>query len=124
MSQNTEKPQQGAPAVQTTDLVEILPDMGGGILLAQLEKALSDAAINTLIYGDKGKTAKVSLEFSFSRIGESSQVAVRHTVTSTIPTKRGKSSELATTETAMHVGPRGRLSHYSQEQPPLFDAQG
>jgi len=95
---------------QTTNLLEILPDLQAGVFVSQIEHALSDAALNICVYGEKGKKAKVSIEFELSRIGESNQVAVAHTVGYSYPTKRGKKSETATTETPMHVGPRGRLT--------------
>lgn len=95
---------------QTTNLLDILPDLQAGVFLSQIEQALSDAALNICVHGDKGKKAKVNVEFELSRIGESNQVAVAHTVAFTYPTKRGKKSETATTETPMHVGPRGRMT--------------
>lgn len=109
---NTASKSNGVTSItkQTTNLLEILPDLQAGVFLSQIEQALTDAALNICVHGEKGKKAKVTVEFDLSRIGESNQVAVAHTVSFTYPTKRGKKSETATTETPMHVGQRGRLT--------------
>lgn len=108
-------------AKKTTNLLDILPDLFGGVFLAQIEAALSDAALGAVVWGEKGKKAKVTIDFDLSRIGESMQVAVKHSVSYSYPTKRGKKAETSTTETPMHVGPRGRLTLMpEQEQGGLF----
>lgn len=108
-------------AKTTTDLLDILPDLFGGVFLGQIEHALSDAALGVVSWGDKGKSGKVTVEFTLNRIGETNQVAVKHSVAFAYPTKRGKKSETSITETPMHVGPRGRLTLMPQaEQGGLF----
>lgn len=111
------------PAKQTTDLLDILPDLFAGVFLGQIETALSDAALAVVSWGDKGKKGKVTIDFDLSRIGETNQVAVKHSVSYSYPTKRGKKSETTTTETPMHVGARGRMTLLPQaEQGGLFNA--
>ena len=93
-----------------TDFIDLLPDLFAGVFLGQIEAALSDAALGAVTWGDKGKKATVSISFDLTRIGETNQVAVKHSISYNYPTKRGKKSETSTTETPMHVGPRGRLT--------------
>ncbi len=110
------------PSKQTTNFLDILPDLFAGVFLGQIDQALSDAALGVVSWGDKGKKGKVTVEFDLSRIGETNQVAVKHSIAYVYPTKRGKKSETSTTETPMHVGPRGRLTLLPQaEQGGLFN---
>lgn len=95
---------------ETFDFTQALADMDGGVLLAKLSRAVQETARGTAEHGEKGKTGKVTLELVFSRIGESNQVDVTHTVTYAKPTRRGKATETDKTSTPFHVTGRGHLS--------------
>jgi hypothetical protein len=94
----------------STNFAELLGDLNAGVFLQQIDRAFSDVSLGTVTNGDKGKKGKVVLTFSFARIGESNQVALAHTIEYQQPTKRGRKSETATTETPLHVGRGGRLT--------------
>jgi hypothetical protein len=91
-------------------LLAMLPDLNGGKFLGKVDTALISTALATIACGEKGKTGKVTLEFTLSRIGESNQVRLEHAVTMTQPTARGKRSETDCTETPLHVGRDGKLT--------------
>lgn len=111
-------------AKHTTNMLDILPDLFAGVFLGQIDRAMSEAAIGVVAWGDKGKTGKVTIEFNMARIGETNQVNVKHSLTYSYPTRRGKKSETSATETPMHVGPRGRLTLMPQsEQHGLFKSE-
>ncbi len=99
-----------------TDFAEMLGELNGGVFLQQAGRALSDVALGTVANGDGKKKGKVNISFEFSRIGESSQVEIKHTLSYVKPTSRGKSSEDATTTTPMHVGRGGRLTITPESQ--------
>lgn len=94
----------------TTNLAEVLDDLNGGVFAEQVGRALSDVAMGVVNNGDKKRGGKVTITFDMIRIGESTQVAVKHKLAFTKPTSRGKSSEESTTETPMHVGRGGKLT--------------
>lgn len=100
----------------TTNLAEVLADLNGGVFEQQVGRAISEVALGVVTHGDKGKKGKVTVTFDFARIGESTQVAVKHTLAYTRPTSRGKSSEDTTTETPMHVGRGGKLTLVPESQ--------
>lgn len=103
-------------AQKPTNLAEILDDLNGGIFAEQVGHALSDVAIGTVANGDKGKKGKVVITFDLSRIGESSQVAVKHTLSWVRPTGKGKRSEETTNETPMYVASNGRMTLVPETQ--------
>lgn len=94
----------------TTNLAEVLEDLNGGVFAQQVGRAFSDVALGVVTNGDRRRGGKVTITFDMTRIGESTQVAVKHTLSFTKPTSRGKASEESTTETPMHVGRGGKLS--------------
>lgn len=102
-----------------TDLNEFFDELNCGVTRQQLERALSDVALGVVTHGDKGKKGKVVLTFDMSRIGESTQVSLKHRLEYRAPTARGKRTEDVTTETPMHVGRNGKLSLMPDNQPDL-----
>jgi hypothetical protein len=99
-----------------TDFVELLGELNAGVFVQQINAALSDVALGTALYGDKGKCGEVTIKLKLQRIGESSQVAMKHTLNFSKPTTRGKASEEATTETPLYVHRGGRLAVMPEEQ--------
>lgn len=111
----TDAPRSAAP-LPKTDFVELVGELNAGVFLQQINAALSDVALSTALYGDKGKTGEVTLKFKLRRIGESTQVAMMHTLSFSKPTTRGKASEDATTETPLYVHRGGKLAVMPEEQ--------
>lgn len=91
-------------------LLDLLPDLNGGVFLQKADAAMQAAARSSVDFGEKGKAGRVVLEFTFERIGESSQVRMTHSVEITQPTPKGKRSESDKTETAVYVGREGKLT--------------
>lgn len=104
-----------------TDVQTMLEDLDAGVFLEKLAHAFSAVAGNVV---DTGKAGEVTLKFSISQIGSGYQVNIKHRLTYTMPTKRGKSAEEDTTETLMHVGSKGKLSLFPENQTQLFTKQG
>jgi len=102
--------------IPKTDFRELLTELNAGIFEQQINAALSDVALGTALHGDKGKTGEVTIKLKLQRIGESSQVAMKHTLSFSKPTPRGKATEEATTETPLYVCRGGKLSVMPEEQ--------
>lgn len=100
--------------------LQMVGELNGGTFLEQIVTAFKATALGTVVHGDKGKKGEVTIKFSMSRIGETTQVAVRHTLDFTQPTSRGKRSETGTTETPLYVGRTGVLTVLPDTQQPLF----
>lgn len=100
----------GRQPTTTTNLAEVLDDLNGGVFAEQVGRALSDVALGVVNNGDKKRGGKVTITFDMSRIGESTQVAVKHTLAFSKPTSRGKAGEESSGETPMHVGRGGKLT--------------
>lgn len=92
---------------RTYDFSQTLADLDAGVFLEKISRALKDTAIGVVANGKKGK---VVIELSLAQIGESSQIAMSHKLKYDRPTKRGKTCEEDTTETALYVSPRVGLS--------------
>lgn len=94
----------------TYDFGQTLADLDAGIFLQKISQAVKDTAIGVVAHGDNGKKGEVTIKLTLARIGESSQVAMSHTLKFSRPTKRGRVQEEDTTETALYVSPRVGLS--------------
>ena len=95
---------------KTTNLNDFMGELGAGVFQAKIEHCLSEAALNTILHGSGNKKGKVTMEFTFTQIGENDQVVVSHKLVSSTPTKRGKRVEEDLTDTPMFVGKYGVLS--------------
>lgn len=93
-----------------TNVNEFLGELNAGILIGQLGLTLSEAALATVLHGKGNKKGKVTVEFSFSQIGENDQVVVSAKLSKSVPTQRGKKSEENVTDTPMFVGKGGVLT--------------
>lgn len=92
-----------------TQISEILPELNAGVFEGQINRALSDIAMNVLAHGKKGE---LTIKLKLSQIGDSNQVKVTHALTSVCPTKRGRVTEETAQETPLHVGSGGKLMLY------------
>lgn len=104
----------------TYSFVATLPDLDAGVFEQKVSSAVKDVALGTVLYGDKGKKGKVTIELTLSRIGDSNQVNVDHRVLKVQPTKRGKLTEEDTTSTALYVGNSGAVSVIPNTQGQLW----
>ena len=99
------------------DITEIISELDAGVFSGKISRALADTALSVTTHGREGK---VVIELKLKQIGESSQVNIAHKIKYNRPTHRGKISEEDTTETAMHVGPKGALSIFPENQLDAF----
>lgn len=104
-----------------TDVTKFIADLDGGLFEEKLSHALSNVAGAVCTLGSQGE---VSVKFTFKQIGSGHQVSVAHKLVFSVPTKRGKLSEEDTTETPMHVGRRGKLSLFPEDQIDMFNRKG
>jgi hypothetical protein len=87
-----------APA---TDFATLLADLGGGAFEQQINRAITDVALNVVTHSKKGQ---VTITLDMARIGDSNQMAISHKLAFTQPTSRGKRSEDTSGDTPVHVG--------------------
>lgn len=93
-----------------TNFSDFMSEQNAGITLEKIEHILSEAALATILHGVGSKKGKVTLDFSFQRVGDGDQVIVSTKINANIPTKRGKKSEEDTTDTPMFVGKGGEVT--------------
>lgn len=91
----------------------LLGDIDGGVFEAKALMALKEAAMRVVETGKKGK---VTIELSFSRISESSQVSVGAKLKADTPKSKGRIIEEDEVDTPMYVGVKGNLSAFPQHQ--------
>lgn len=104
----------------STDVQTFISDLDGGIFEEKLSRILSDVAAAVI---DHDRQGEVTIKMTLKRIGTSHQVAVKHKLTYKRPTAKGSIVEDNTTETPMHVGPRGALTLFPPDQTDLFVKQ-
>ncbi len=97
----------------STNLQELLPDLDGGVFEQKISTMLSEVALGVVTHGRQGK---VTVEFDMKQIGETQQVAMKHTLKYQKPTKRGKATEEDSTETPLYVANNGDLALFHHDQ--------
>ena len=100
-----------------TDTTEFLNELNGGVFASQIGAALSEVAAGVV---DHDKAGKLVITLDLSRIGETSQVKIKHKLDYKVPTKRGTRSENATLDTPMHVGTGGKITLFAERHDQLF----
>lgn len=105
---------------KNTNFADLLADLHGGVLAEKINRALSEVALGVCYSDARKPQGEVVLKMVLTPIGDSAQVAMSHSLSFVCPTARGKRSETETTETPLHVGPRGRLTAYPENQENLF----
>lgn len=100
-----------------TDTAAFLEELNGGAFASQIGHALSEVAAGVV---DHGTAGKLVITLDFSRIGESSQVKIKHKLDYKVPTKRGTRSENTTLDTPMHVGTGGNITLFAEKHDQLF----
>lgn len=104
----------------TTEIQQFVSDLNGGVLEQQLSQALSDVASGVVLHG---KAGKILISLDISRIGDSSQVKIKHCLDFAKPTSKGRVREDVTGETPMHVGAGGRMSLFPEHQHDMFNSK-
>lgn len=104
-----------------TKVEKFFADLDAGLFEEKLSSVLSDVAAAVVDHGTKGE---VTIKLSMSQIGNGHQVAVHHSLEYKRPTTRGHQSEKDTTSTPMHVGTKGALSFFPENQTQMFDKRG
>lgn len=107
-----------------TNVPDFLGELDAGIFMNKIAAALNDVSLGVLNNGGKGK---VTLTFDIDRLNnsiEEKRVAIKHKLSFTTPTPRGKSSEEDTTETPMYVNKGGKLTILQEDQGQLFAING
>lgn len=99
-----------------TDIGDFIESLNAGVFKDKIDHVLSEVALYTSEYGDNRKKGIVEIKFTFGRMGEGDQMLISHKITKSMPTKGGKATEEDTTESAMYMGPGGKLTI---EQPPV-----
>lgn len=102
-----------------TEVHEFIDELGAGALKEKIANALSEVALSTVLHADAKAKGKLSLDFTFHKMGDS-QIIIQHKIATDRPTRRGRTTEHDTTETAMYVGKGGVLS----VSPPREDTRG
>ncbi len=100
-----------------TDVQDFLQHLDGGVFEEKIATKLSEVALGVMVHEKKGK---VVLTFDLEAIG-SSQVGIAHTIQYLVPTKYGHITETNKTTTPMHVGNRGRMTFFPDNQMGLFE---
>lgn len=103
-----------------TDFGVILSDLDGGVFNNKVGTMLSKAALAAVLPDIPGRKATVTIKMEISQVGNSSQVVMKHTLSTKIPTRNGDTSDTDKTETPLYVGYGGRISL----TPPMNDPMG
>ncbi len=93
-----------------TDVDALFSELGAGLVKEKLSVLLSDVALGTVLHGIGNMKGKLSIEFTFTQVGENDQVILSHKISHSTPTKRGKRSEEDLTQTPFFVGKGGQLT--------------
>ncbi|ABC29639.1 hypothetical protein EUZ85_19440 [Hahella sp. KA22] len=101
-----------------TNVQEFISELYGGVFEEKVAAALSEVALGVVNTGKKGR---VSIELNIAQVANSYQVEISHTLTFKRPTERGEVAQKDTTESIMHVGKRGDLSVFPENQADMFN---
>lgn len=104
-----------------TDAATFINELDAGVFAEKLGVALSEVAAAVI---DTGGVGRVRIDLALKALGNGHQVIVAHKLAFERPTMRGKRAEEDTTETPMHVGRRGTLSLFPEDQHVMFDKSG
>lgn len=107
-----------------TNIPDFFGELDAGVFENKLAAALNEVALGVINNGGKGK---VTVQFDIDRLSasiEEKRVAIKHKLSFSKPTPRGKSSEEDTTETPMYVGRGGKLTILQEDQGQLFTLGG
>lgn len=118
---NPQRKEERQTMIRNTDVKEFLQDLNGGVFEEKLSAVLSSVAMAVIT---EGKAGKVAMTFTIEQIGNSHQVAIKHSLNYKKPTLRGHTIEQDETQTPMHVGQGGKMTLFPEGQELLFDKTG
>lgn len=96
-----------------TDFQTFLGELDAGVFEEKLSAEISKMALAVVTHGRAGKMV---ITIDMKQIGHHNQVNIAHKMQSTVPSLRGKKIEEDVTESPMHVGKRGKLSFFPDNQ--------
>ncbi len=105
--------------MKPTDVNDFISNLHAGSFEKKLAAAISMVAAS-VTDDEKGQQGEISITLSFSRIGASSQVKIKHKLVHVRPTLRGKVREEDTTETPMYVCEGVQVHLFPPNQNQLF----
>lgn len=109
---------------RATNVPEFLSELDAGIFENKISAVLNEVALGVLNNRQKGEV-KITLSLEpMSTSAEEKRVKIKHKLSFTKPTPRGKSSEDDTTETPMFVNRGGKLTILQEDQGQLFGLNG
>lgn len=103
---------------KTTEATAFISTLGGGVFAEQLGQIISDVATSVVAHGKKGK---INITLDISRIAETHQVSISHTLAFVEPTAKGKRSEDTSSETPMHLNADGTVTLFANHTKQLFE---
>ena len=104
--------------MKPTDTTDFINSLNAGVFANQIGRALSDVAAGVVEHGKQGQGV---LTFKLTRIGESNQITVAHTLDFVQPTKRGKKREDTGLDTPMYVTENGVVLFQTDPTGQLFN---
>lgn len=103
-----------------TNFSDFIADLNAGVFEQQICRAMSDVAGNVVTHG---KAGELVIRLKIKQIGQSSQVAINHSLKFSVPTARGKITEETEGDTPMHVGRGGKLTAFPEQQTEMFSVK-
>ena len=101
-----------------TNSTQFISELSGGAFSAQLGAAISAVAQGVVATAKKGS---VTIKLDISKIGDSSQVEIAHTLAFVEPTAKGKRAEDTTSKTPMHLNMGGDVTAFANHTSQLFE---
>lgn len=102
-------------------LSDVVGHFDAGVFEDKAIDALKRVVIGILATGKKGQ---ISLIIDMEQIGDSSNIAIKHTLKTVQPTRNGKAVEENTTSTPMYADNLGNLTLYPLSQGDMFAIPG
>lgn len=101
-----------------TNAKQFISDLSGGVFANQLGAVISMVSEGVVKNNKKGQ---IKITLDISRIGDSSQVEVAHTLAYVEPTAKGKRTEDTTSKSPMHFNAGGDVTLFANHTSQLFD---
>lgn len=105
-------------SAKPTKTTQFISELSGGAFSAQMGAAISAVAQGVVATSKKGS---VTIKLEISKIGDSSQVEIAHTLAFVEPTAKGKRAEDTTSKTPMHLNMGGDVTAFANHTSQLFE---
>jgi len=100
-----------------TDVQKFIEELEASIFEQKLGEALAEVSQAVVNFN---KAGSINIKLDFKQQGTSQQVEIKHKLTFNVPDITGKTNKERTTKTVMHVGKKGYLSIYDENQGDMF----